>query len=85
MVKCNGKERTTLIFNDFTLGLGEAELCFRLVHFWEARNTSRAGMLISVELLMTNEQHLKEEMGLGYLAQKIISVDPLSPASRNSS
>ncbi|KAH0903372.1 hypothetical protein HID58_042875, partial [Brassica napus] len=67
MVKSNGKEHTTLIFNDFTLGLGEAELCFRLVHFWEARNTSRA-----------------EEMGLGYLAQKIISVDPLSPASRNS-
>ncbi|CAF2074937.1 unnamed protein product [Brassica oleracea var. botrytis] len=45
MVKCNGKERTTLIFNDFTLGLGEAELCFRLVHFWEARNTSRAGRM----------------------------------------
>nr|VDC76341.1 unnamed protein product [Brassica rapa] len=85
MVKSNGKEPTTLIFNDFILGLGEAELCFRLVHFWEARNSSRGGMLISVELLMTNEQHLKEEMGLGYLAQKIISVDPLSPASRNSS
>ncbi|KAG5414836.1 hypothetical protein IGI04_002403 [Brassica rapa subsp. trilocularis] len=84
MVKSNGKEPTTLIFNDFILGLGEAELCFRLVHFWEARNSSRGGMLISVELLMTNEQHLKEEMGLGYLAQKIISVDPLSPASRNS-
>ena len=56
MVKSNGKEPTTLIFNDFILGLGEAELCFRLVHFWEARNSSRGGMLISVELLMTNEQ-----------------------------
>ena len=55
MAKSNGKEPTTLIFNDFTLGLGEAELCFRLVHLWEAQNTSRGGMLISVELLMTNE------------------------------
>ncbi|KAG2242850.1 hypothetical protein Bca52824_095307 [Brassica carinata] len=40
MVKSNGKEPTTLIFNDFTLGLGEAELCFRLVHLWDAQNTS---------------------------------------------
>ncbi|KAL0706242.1 hypothetical protein Bca4012_072668 [Brassica carinata] len=45
MVKSNGKEPTTLIFNDFTLGLGEAELCFRLVHLWDAQNTSRGGRM----------------------------------------
>ncbi|CAN7045958.1 unnamed protein product [Brassica oleracea var. botrytis] len=45
MVKSNGKEPTTLIFNDFTLGLGEAELCFRLVHLWDAQNRSRGGRM----------------------------------------
>ena len=39
----------TLVFNNVTRGLGEVELGFRLVHLWEARNTSRGGMLISIE------------------------------------
>ena len=42
-------------------------------------------VLLLLILCLILLKHLKEEMGLGYLAQKIISVDPLSPASRNSS
>ncbi|WZZ01888.1 hypothetical protein YC2023_074216 [Brassica napus] len=53
----------TLIFNNVTRGLGEVELGFRLVHLWEARNTSRGGMLISIEqvtMTLTNEQPLHQ-------------------------
>ncbi|KAH0898607.1 hypothetical protein HID58_048175 [Brassica napus] len=88
MAKSNGKEPTTLIFNDFTLGLGEADLFSVSTLLGSTKHIQRGVLLyhlfaVTVSPLVShtiplqdNQVHLKEEMGLGYLAQKIISVDP---------
>ncbi|KAL0807770.1 hypothetical protein Bca101_100262 [Brassica carinata] len=44
-----------MLFRDVTLGPREAELVFRLIHFWEARNPNTK-ILIGQEMLLIDEE-----------------------------
>ncbi|KAL0814899.1 hypothetical protein Bca101_071342 [Brassica carinata] len=44
-----------MLFRDVSLGPHEADLRFRLIHFWEARNPN-SKMLIGQEMLLTDEE-----------------------------
>lgn len=44
-----------MFFRDVSLGLHEAELRFRLVHFWEARNPLTK-TLIGQEMILIDEE-----------------------------
>ncbi|KAG5411553.1 hypothetical protein IGI04_007872 [Brassica rapa subsp. trilocularis] len=61
-MKQNGKahvssdsEGRVMLFKDVSLGLHAAQLRFRLIHFWEARNPIKK-TLIGLEMLMIDEQ-----------------------------
>ncbi|KAF3573844.1 hypothetical protein F2Q69_00062432 [Brassica cretica] len=45
-----------MYFNDISPGLSESQLRFRLIHFWEAKNITKGGTLIGIELLLIYEQ-----------------------------
>ncbi|CAF2026364.1 unnamed protein product [Brassica oleracea] len=46
-----------MLFRDVTLGPREAELVFRLIHFWEARNPNTK-ILIGQEMLLIDEEKI---------------------------
>ncbi|KAG2287331.1 hypothetical protein Bca52824_046935 [Brassica carinata] len=61
-MKQNGKapvssdsEERVMLFKDVSLGLHAAQLRFRLIHFWEARNLIKK-TLIGLEMLLIDEQ-----------------------------
>ncbi|KAG5388885.1 hypothetical protein IGI04_030426 [Brassica rapa subsp. trilocularis] len=61
-VKAKGKahvssddNREVMFFNEVSLGPQEADLRFRLIHFWEARNPLKK-TLIGLEMLLIDEQ-----------------------------
>ena len=61
-VKAKGKayvssddNRKVMFFNEVSLGPQEADLRFRLIHFWEARNPLKK-TLIALEMLLIDEQ-----------------------------
>ncbi|KAL0847572.1 hypothetical protein Bca101_020818 [Brassica carinata] len=67
MVKAKGKahvssNREVMFFNDVSLGPQEADLRFRLIHFWEARNPLTK-TLIGLEILLIDEQVLSHQEG----------------------
>ena len=61
-IKRNGKshvfsdsDEQFMSFKDVSLGPHEAQLRFRLIHFWEARNPVKK-TLIGLEMLLIDEQ-----------------------------
>ncbi|KAF8068495.1 hypothetical protein N665_1148s0012 [Sinapis alba] len=51
-----GKSPVAVFFKDISGGPSQAELRFRLIHFWEARNIAKCGAFIGLELLLIDEQ-----------------------------
>ncbi|KAH0906281.1 hypothetical protein HID58_038108 [Brassica napus] len=45
-----------LFFSKVSLGPGDSQLLFKLIHFWEARNNSKGGILLGFEMLMIDEE-----------------------------
>ncbi|CAH2046998.1 unnamed protein product [Thlaspi arvense] len=48
--------RNHIFFNEIESGLRKEELVFRVIHFWEARNPTKGGLLMGLELLLIDEQ-----------------------------
>ncbi|CAH2035684.1 unnamed protein product [Thlaspi arvense] len=45
-----------LLFNDLTKGFTKKELLARVVHYWEARNLKKGGLLMGYELLLLDSK-----------------------------
>ncbi|CAN7080270.1 unnamed protein product [Brassica oleracea var. botrytis] len=44
-----------LFFSKVSSGPGDSELLFKLIYFWKARNNSKGGILLDLEMLMIDE------------------------------
>ncbi|KAG5375149.1 hypothetical protein IGI04_039745 [Brassica rapa subsp. trilocularis] len=53
-----------LFFSKVSLGPGDSQLLFKLIHFWEARNNSKGGILLGFEMLMIDEERFIKDGGM---------------------
>ncbi|CDY23603.1 hypothetical protein HID58_056137 [Brassica napus] len=54
--KSFGKSYVAVYFTNISAGTVESELGFRLIRFWETISTTKGGLLIGLELLLTGKQ-----------------------------
>jgi len=45
-----------LFFSKVSSGPGDSQLLFKLIYFWKARNNSKGGILLGLEMLMIDEE-----------------------------
>ncbi|KAH0878028.1 LOW QUALITY PROTEIN: hypothetical protein HID58_065465 [Brassica napus] len=45
-----------LHFSSVSSGAGDSQLLFKLIYFWKARNNSKGGILLGLEMLMMDEE-----------------------------
>ncbi|CAF1885149.1 unnamed protein product [Brassica rapa] len=49
---------TSLVFDDLKKGFNKNEVLARVVHFWEARNINKGGLLMGFELFLIDRKFL---------------------------
>ncbi|XP_009124567.1 uncharacterized protein LOC103849556 [Brassica rapa] len=48
---------TSFVFDDLRKGFNKNEVLARVVHFWEARNVNKGGLLLGFELFLIDQKH----------------------------
>ena len=47
---------SSLVFDDFRKGFNKNEVLVRVIHFWEARNIIKGGLLMGLELFLIDQK-----------------------------
>lgn len=47
---------TSFVFDDLRKGFNKNEVLARVVHFWEARNVNKGGLLLGFELFLIDQK-----------------------------
>ena len=47
---------TSLVFDDFRKGFNKNEVLARVVHFWEACNINKSGLLMGLKLFLVDQK-----------------------------
>ncbi|KAH0884805.1 hypothetical protein HID58_060901, partial [Brassica napus] len=71
-----------LYFNDVSPELSKAELRYSLIHFWEARNAAKCGMLFGLESYANKYEYFLTHCDARVHLIKLFSMIPASTQTR---